>query len=84
MFGDAADIFIDRDGNGRMDDLDGNGRVDTRDARVILAAVDRVEAQYPGLIGGAGIYAATAAHGPFIHIDTRGYRARWEESGGGQ
>jgi uncharacterized protein YcbK (DUF882 family) len=77
MFGDAADIYIDNDGNGRMDDLNRDRRVDAGDARFILAAVERVEVRYPNLIGGAGIYAATPAHGPFIHIDTRGFRARW-------
>jgi hypothetical protein len=77
QYGDAADVFVDNDGNGRMDDLNRDGRVDTRDARVLLDAVDRVEAKYPRLAGGAGVYAATRAHGPFAHIDARGKRARW-------
>ena len=77
QYGDAADVFVDNDRNGRMDDVNRDGRVDTRDARIVLGAVDRVEAQYPGLIGGAGVYAATRAHGPFTHIDARGTRARW-------
>ena len=53
------------------------------DARVISQAVDRVEAAHPELIGGAGVYPAESGHGPFIHIDSRGYRARWIGSGGG-
>lgn len=77
MYGDAADIFIDNDGNGGMDDLNGDGRVNTDDARVILAAANRVEAAHPSLIGGVGVYPGTSAHGPFTHIDTRGYPARW-------
>lgn len=77
MYGDAADIFIDNDGNGAMDDLNRDGRVNTNDARVILAAANRVEAAHPSLIGGVGVYAGTSAHGPFTHIDTRGYPARW-------
>lgn len=77
QYGDAADVFVDNDRNGRMDDLNRDGRVDTRDARILLGAVDRVEAAYPGLIGGAGVYGATRAHGPFTHIDARGSRARW-------
>jgi hypothetical protein len=77
QYGDAADVFVDNDRNGRMDDLNRDGRVDTRDARVLLQAVERVEAEYPDLIGGAGVYAATRAHGPFTHIDARGTRARW-------
>jgi hypothetical protein len=45
--------------------------------------VDRVERAHPTLVGGAGVYPATSAHGPFIHIDTRGYRARWVGTGDG-
>jgi len=81
MYGDAADIFIDNDGNGSMDDLNHDGRVNINDARVILAAVNRVEAAHPSLIGGCGVYAGTSAHGPFTHIDTRGYPARWIGTG---
>jgi uncharacterized protein YcbK (DUF882 family) len=81
MYGDASDIFIDNDGNGWMDDLNHDGKLDIRDADVILAAVDRVEREHPGLVGGAGTYAATSGHGPFIHIDVRGYRARWVGTG---
>lgn len=81
MYGDAADIFIDNDGNGSMDDLNHDGRVNIDDARVILAAVNRVEAAHPSLIGGCGVYSGTSAHGPFTHIDTRGYPARWIGTG---
>ena len=42
-----------------------------------LPLVDRVEAKYPELVGGAGIYRDNGVHGPFIHIDARGKRARW-------
>ena len=81
MYGDASDIFIDNDGNGWMDDLNHDGKVDIRDAGAILAAVDRVEREHPGLVGGAGVYPAESGHGPFIHIDVRGYRARWVGTG---
>lgn len=77
MYGDAADIYIDNDGNGVMDDLNRDGRIDINDARVILAAVDRVERAHPDLVGGVGVYAGNGGHGPFTHIDTRGYPARW-------
>ena len=83
MYGDAADIFIDNDGNGAMDDLNHDGKVNIDDARVILQAEDRVEAAHPELVGGGGVYPAESGHGPFIHIDSRGYRARWIGSGGG-
>jgi hypothetical protein len=80
QFGDAADVFVDNDGNGRMDDLNHDRRIDSRDARVILQAIERVERAHPELVGGAALYRATKAHGPFAHIDTRGARARWGRS----
>ena len=83
MYGDASDIYIDNNGDGQMDDLNHDGKITIDDARVILAAVERVEAAHPELIGGAGVYTAAAGHGPFIHIDTRGYRARWIGTSGG-
>ena len=81
MYGDAADIFIDNNGDGRMDDLNHDGRINIGDARVVLAAANRVEAAHPSLIGGVGVYSGTSAHGPFTHIDTRGYPARWIGTG---
>ena len=83
MYGDASDIFIDNDGNGVMDDLNHDGRVDVRDAQVILQAVERVEREHPELVGGVGVYSACCGHGPFTHIDVRGYRARWVGFGNG-
>lgn len=79
LFGDAADIYIDNDQDGVMDDLDGDGRI-TRDDAVALASLagELAEADptnWPN--GGIGIYNANAVHGPFVHIDARGYRARW-------
>jgi hypothetical protein len=83
MYGDASDIYIDSDGDGQMDDLNHDGRITIDDSRVVAAAVDRVEAAHPETIGGAGVYTAASGHGPFIHIDTRGYRARWSGTSGG-
>ena len=77
MYGDASDVFVDNDGDGRMDDLNGDGRIDSRDAQVIVNAADRVERAHPELVGGEGVYAATSAHGPFAHVDARGTRVRW-------
>jgi len=77
MYGDAMDWFVDNDGNGSMDDLNGDGRVDVADARIIAEAGERVERKYPHLVGGIGIYRPTGAHNGFVHLDTRGYRARW-------
>jgi uncharacterized protein YcbK (DUF882 family) len=83
MYGDANDVWIDNDGDGRMDDLNHDGRVDIRDAQVMCDAVERVERANPELVGGCGVYPATSAHGPFTHIDARGYRARWTGTGDG-
>jgi hypothetical protein len=77
QYGDAADVFVDNDGDGWMDDLNRDGRVDHRDAQLILAAAERVERRHPDLVGGVGVYRATRAHGPFAHVDVRGRRARW-------
>ena len=44
---------------------------------MLAAAGDAVEKAHPNLIGGIGVYRATGAHRGFVHIDTRGYRARW-------
>jgi hypothetical protein len=77
MYGDAADIYLDADGDGRMDDLNGDGRVDIRDARWLASVAEDVEVAHPEVTGGIGTYRANAAHGPFVHVDTRGSRARW-------
>ena len=81
MYGDAADVFVDNDQDGRMDDLNHDHRIDWRDARVVQQAVERVEAQHPDLVGGVGVYRATRSHGPFAHVDVRGWRARWGRAG---
>jgi len=77
MYGDAADVFVDNDGDGRMDDLNRDGRIDSRDAKVILDAVEQVERAHVDLAGGVGVYRATRSHGPFAHVDVRGTPARW-------
>lgn len=77
QYGDAADVYVDVNGDGRMDDLTRDGRVDMRDAVRLARIVERVEAKYPELVGGLGVYRATGSHGPFVHVDARGDRARW-------
>jgi len=77
MYGDAADVYPDSAGAGRIDDLNHDGRIDLADARVLASAAENVEARHPELVGGIGIYPGTSAHGPFVHIDARGKRARW-------
>ena len=77
MYGDASDMIVDADGDGCMDDLNHDGRVNLADAKVLFAAAEAVEAAHPELVGGLSAYPATSAHGPFVHIDARGVRARW-------
>lgn len=81
QFGDAADVIIDNNGDGRMDDLNRDGRVSFADVRVVLAAVERVERENPDLVGGVGLYHSSGPRGPFAHIDVRGSRARWVRGG---
>ena len=77
QYGDAADVYVDNDGSGSMDDLNGDGKVNTRDAQFLARGVDEIEKEHPDLIGGVGVYPATSAHGPFVHVDVRGVKARW-------
>lgn len=78
-YGDAADIFVDLDGDGRMDDINGDGRIDDGDARVLYDIAEA--ATHPGInpefVGGIGLYGPKPHRGPFVHVDTRGYPARW-------
>jgi hypothetical protein len=83
QFGDAADVVVDADGDGRMDDLNRDGRVDRADVRLVADAVERVERQSPELVGGLGLYDAMGPSGPFLHIDVRGRPARWGPAGRG-
>jgi len=79
QWGRAADIFLDKDGNGVMDDFN-KDKVVTKEDAVALANVLETLAKTPELssfIGGIGIYGSTASHGPFVHVDTRPSKARW-------
>lgn len=78
QYGDAADIIVDADGDGRMDDLNGDRRVDLQDVMVLVRHIEAVERRYPELTGGIGIYRAAPGGTPFVHVDTRGVSVRWE------
>jgi hypothetical protein len=83
IYGDAADIFIDENRDGVMDDLNRNGKSDLGDAQVLRALIDAL-AQRPSFqafTGGLGLYNATRHHGPYVHVDARGYVARWGAAG---
>ena len=79
QFGAAADIFIDENCCGVMNDLNGHRLSDIRDSKVLYRLINeaaaRPEAQ--GLIGGIGKYHSTATHPPFVHVNVRDRMARW-------
>jgi len=77
QYGDAADVIVDANRDGRMDDLNRDGKLDLKDTQLILRAVERVEKQYPSLVGGLGLYHQMGPSGPFAHVDVRGTHARW-------
>jgi len=79
VWGGAADIFIDTNGNGRMDDLTGNGKSDLRDARLLLNIIEDIykTRRHQRLHGGLGLYGPRPHRGPFVHVDARGQEARW-------
>ena len=68
QYGDAADVAI---------DANGDGRVTAADTRLVVKAVEAVEARHPDLIGGLGLYTSRRYRSPYVHIDARGTRARW-------
>ena len=80
QFGGAADIFIDANPvDGDMDDLNGDGRSDREDSAILFKIVDRMalDKYYLPYLGGIGTYNRNNAHGPFVHVDVRGFRAIW-------
>jgi uncharacterized protein YcbK (DUF882 family) len=83
MYGDGADVYVDNNRDGQPDDITGDGRVTVRDAERFAAAAEAVERAHRSLVGGIGIYVACCGHGPFTHVDVRGYRARWRGTGNG-
>ncbi|WP_420566278.1 D-Ala-D-Ala carboxypeptidase family metallohydrolase [Thalassobaculum sp.] len=79
MYGDASDIYVDVDPrDGVMDDLNGDGRITKADADFLYDfASDLFAKRRDVQPGGLGSYAANAVHGPFLHSDGRGSKARW-------
>ena len=80
LWGAAADILVDESPpDGVMDDLNGDGVIDERDAAVLARVVEDVsrDPQAPFLQGGLRVYGPDSTHGPFVHVDVRGFEARW-------
>ena len=68
QYGDAADVAIDANGDGRFTAID---------TKLVAQAVEEVERDYPDLAGGVGLYTSRRYNTPYVHIDARGTRARW-------
>jgi uncharacterized protein YcbK (DUF882 family) len=68
QYGDAADVQI---------DADGDGKITMRDELRVIRAVERVEQAHPDLVGGLGIYTSRRYKTPYLHIDARGKKSRW-------
>lgn len=80
VWGGAADFYIDESPrDGRMDDINRDGRVDKDDARWLAGFINDMSRRgsFGPRIGGIGVYGSNSAHGPFVHVDVRGTRARW-------
>jgi uncharacterized protein YcbK (DUF882 family) len=69
QYGDAADVAI---------DANGDGRVTETDELLVARAVDQVELEHPELVGGLGLYTSPDYQTPYVHIDARGKRMRWK------
>ena len=62
MYGNAADLIV--------RDVDNDGKVDNSDKQILLGLLEKII----GNSGGIGRYPGTTS----IHIDVRGFRARWD------
>lgn len=80
QWGGAADIFVDQHPrDGVMDDLNADGRIDKDDAIWLVKFIESLSdrADFKPFVGGLSAYGSTASHGPFVHVDVRGWPARW-------
>lgn len=79
VYGDAADIYVDENLDGVFDDLNNDGKGSMADAMLIHEIINNFEAdpENEHFVGGMGKYNKNSTHTYFIHIDTRGYKARW-------
>ncbi|WP_194441575.1 D-Ala-D-Ala carboxypeptidase family metallohydrolase [Pseudoalteromonas simplex] len=76
QYGDAFDLYVDEDGDGRMDDLNGDGKLTIADVDVLYKVFEKFQKQ-SRYNGGIGRYKPASHHGGFVHIDNRGFTARW-------
>ena len=62
-----------------MDDLNHDGLIDVNDSKYLSDIIEQMLADpaHAKFEGGMGFYPATRAHPPFVHVDVRGFKARW-------
>ena len=79
VYGDAADIYIDDNDDRMLDDLNKDGKFNYADVLILYNIIDNLVSrkEYKPFIGGLGKYKKNSSHPGFVHIDVRGYRARW-------
>ena len=79
MWGDAADVWPDGEPyEGVIDDINKDGRITKADADAMYDHAQDLFESLDGVVpGGLGSYKANHAHGPFVHVDGRGRKARW-------
>jgi uncharacterized protein YcbK (DUF882 family) len=68
QYGDAADVVM---------DANGDGRITASDGAMVARAVEAVELANPDLVGGLGLYTSARYRTPYVHIDARGQKTRW-------
>lgn len=78
-YGDAVDVCIDENNDKHMDDLNGDGKLNRHDGEVIGKACLELEREGKVVPGGIGVYEydgldSVRSH---VHIDCRGFTARW-------
>jgi uncharacterized protein YcbK (DUF882 family) len=80
QWGSAADIYVDPKDMNRMEDLNRDGRIDVSDSKYLYDEIESwlADKDAQRFQGGMGFYPATSAHPPFVHVDVRGTRARWQ------
>lgn len=78
VYGRAADVYVDRNGDGVMDDLNDDDKIGLADAQLLAELFKKIE-RFKSMVGGIGVYDwnTDTSRTPFVHVDVRGFKARW-------
>ena len=79
VYGGAADIYVNPKNHGGMADLNDDGSIDEEDVQLFYNIVEAEfgKPSYDKFKGGLGFYRKNSRHNGFIHVDVRGWKARW-------